>query len=60
MGYNRIEAYVDHRNAASAHILSKNGFQFKGTLRECEFEYGSYVDLDVYSILRKYYCNTVK
>lgn len=55
LGYNRIEAYVDHRNAASTHLLLKNGFQFEGTLRECEFEHGAYVDLDVYSILRREY-----
>lgn len=55
LGYNRVEAYVDHRNEASAHLLRKNGFQFEGTLRECEFEHGSYVDLDVYSILRREY-----
>jgi len=53
--YNRIEAYVDRRNAASTHLLRKNGFQFEGTLRECEFEHGAYVDLDVYSILRREY-----
>lgn len=53
LGYNRVEAYVDTRNEASISLLCRNGFQYEGTLRECEYEYGSYVDLAVYSILKR-------
>lgn len=34
LGYNRIEAFVDHRNSASTHLLRKNGFQFEGTFTD--------------------------
>lgn len=55
LGYNRIEAYVDPRNIGSQRVLIKNHFQKEATLRECEFEYGAFVDLEVYSILKKEY-----
>lgn len=51
--YNRVEALVDPRNIGCQMTLQKNGFQLEGTLREYEFEHGEYVDLQLYSILRR-------
>jgi ribosomal-protein-alanine N-acetyltransferase len=55
LGYNRIEALVDTRNEGSKIVLMRNQFQREGILREYEFEYGHFVDLEMYSILRKDY-----
>jgi ribosomal-protein-alanine N-acetyltransferase len=55
LGYNRIEALVDPRNAGSRIVLLRNGFQCEGTLRDYEFEHGRFVDLEMYSLLRKDY-----
>jgi ribosomal-protein-alanine N-acetyltransferase len=49
---NRIEAYIDERNAGSMRVVLKNGFHYEGTLWECEFEYGRFVTLELYSLLR--------
>lgn len=54
-GYNRIEAFVDPRNIGCQMTLKRNGFQLEGTLREYELERGQYVDLQLYSILKKEY-----
>jgi len=51
--YHRIEAVVDVHNFASKQVLIKNKFVLEGVLRESEFEYGHYVDLEMYSILQK-------
>lgn len=52
---NRIHAFVDTRNAGCKRTLLKNGFKFEGLLREFEFEFGHYVDLEMYSILKREY-----
>lgn len=51
--YNRVEALVDPRNIGCQLTLKKNGFQLEGILREYEFERGHYVDLQLYSILKR-------
>lgn len=51
--YNRIQALVDERNRGSAVVLQRNNFQREGTLREYEFEHGHFVNLDMFSLLRK-------
>lgn len=53
LNYNRVEALVDPRNPASARTLVKNGFRKEGLLREYEFEYGYFIDLEMYSILKR-------
>jgi ribosomal-protein-alanine N-acetyltransferase len=53
LGYNRIEAMVDARNIGSKIVLKKNKFQFEGTLRDYEFEHGHFVDLEMYSMLKR-------
>ncbi|MFF0825369.1 GNAT family N-acetyltransferase [Brevibacillus sp. NPDC003359] len=53
LGYNRIEALVDTRNVGCQKTLRKNGFLLEGVLRDYERERGEYVDLDMYSILKR-------
>jgi ribosomal-protein-alanine N-acetyltransferase len=51
LGLHRVMAEVETENAASARVLSKNGFRHEGTLRECEWKDGGWVSLDVYAKL---------
>ncbi|MBZ9623763.1 GNAT family N-acetyltransferase [Clostridium sp. FP2] len=53
--YNRVQAKVDPRNIGCKKTLEKCGFKLEGLLREYEFEHGDYVDLQVYSILKREY-----
>ena len=55
--YNRIEAMVDDRNQGSKKVLIKTGFKYEGTLREYELENDGYVNLEIYSILKREYKN---
>ena len=57
---NRVQAIVDPRNIGCKKILEKSGFKFEGLLREYEFEYGEYVDLQMYSILKREYLEASK
>jgi len=50
---NRIEAYVEPPNTASASLLKKLGFRLEGTLREHEMCRGSLIDIQLFSLLRK-------
>ncbi|MBP8082767.1 MAG: GNAT family N-acetyltransferase [Spirochaetes bacterium] len=51
--YNRIEAQVDSKNEGSKKVLLKNNFTCEGLLREYEYENDYYIDINIYSILRK-------
>lgn len=53
MGLNRVEAFIDPANAGSIKVLQKLGFLTEGTLRDCEFENGRYIDLIVMSQLKR-------
>jgi RimJ/RimL family protein N-acetyltransferase len=48
----RVEAYVFANNPASARVLEKCGFSFKGRMRRNVFKDGQFVDALIYSILR--------
>jgi ribosomal-protein-alanine N-acetyltransferase len=48
-----IEAKVDPSNAASISLLSKLGFKQDSQLREFEIENGNFIELLVFSMLRK-------
>ena len=52
---NRIYAKTVPENINSWKLLKKCGFSYEGRLRETLFEEGRFVDLLVYSILRKEY-----
>lgn len=51
--YNRIQASVDPRNEGSRKVLLNNGFTSEGVLRDYELERGEYVDIEMFSILRR-------
>ncbi|RMG71487.1 MAG: N-acetyltransferase [Bacteroidetes bacterium] len=51
--YHRVEARVEPDNVASCALLRILGFQHEGRLREVEFDRGRYIDLDLYTLLRR-------
>jgi ribosomal-protein-alanine N-acetyltransferase len=51
--FNRIEAFVDPANMASAKLLRRLGFEYEGFLRDAFFEKGNFVDAELYSRLRR-------
>jgi ribosomal-protein-alanine N-acetyltransferase len=53
MNLNRVQALIDPRNIASKTVVEKQGFSYEGTFRKYEYEYGEYIDLDMYSLLRR-------
>ncbi|MNZ60201.1 putative ribosomal N-acetyltransferase YdaF [compost metagenome] len=55
MGLNRIEALVDPRNDNSRRLLQKLGFVEEGLLREYQRSESGFVDLMIYSLLKKEY-----
>lgn len=52
---NRIQALVDPRNVNASKSLLGIGYNYEGTLRQYEYEHGEFIDLDIYSLLRKDY-----
>jgi len=55
MNLNRIQALIDPRNDASKRVAEKHGFQYEGTFRDYEYEYGGFIDLNKYSVLKREY-----
>jgi ribosomal-protein-alanine N-acetyltransferase len=53
MKINKIEAKVEPENQSSIRLLEKLNFYKEGVLRQHEFENGKYVDLAIFSILRR-------
>ncbi|OMF21338.1 N-acetyltransferase [Paenibacillus sp. FSL H8-0548] len=49
----RIDAKVDPENEASIKLLTKLGFVPQGEPKECEFEQGQFIELYLFSLLRK-------
>lgn len=52
---NRIQAHVDSRNVNAKNSLTGIGYQYEGRLYQYEFDKEEYIDIDVYSLLRKNY-----
>ena len=53
MKVNRFEATVDPRNVACKSLLETFRFTKEGLLRDYEFEKGAFVDLAMYSLLKR-------
>ncbi len=49
----RIEAIVETENSNSKKIMEKTGFEYEGTMKECEFKNGRFISLDMYARLNK-------
>lgn len=47
----RLEAFVEQGNTASSKLLEKAGFQYEGTMRDCERKNGNYISLLVYAMI---------
>ena len=50
-GLHRLEGFVEEGNTASSKLLEKAGFQYEGTMRECEIKNGKYISLQIYALL---------
>lgn len=53
LDYNRLEADIDPRNAASARVLERLGFKREGLLRDRWIVNGEISDTEMYGLLRK-------
>ena len=51
LNLHRIEAVVENDNINSKKIMEKLGFNFEGTMEECEIKNGEYISLDMYAKL---------
>jgi RimJ/RimL family protein N-acetyltransferase len=53
LDFNRLEADIDPRNAASAKLLERLGFKREGLLKEREFACGEMTDTALYGLLKR-------
>jgi RimJ/RimL family protein N-acetyltransferase len=54
MGWNRIEAMIDHDNEASKKVVIRAGYEHEGLLRQRVVRAdGSIIDMDVFAVLQK-------
>ncbi len=51
MGLHRIEGFVETENTNCKNALAKLNFNHEGTMQDCEFKYGKFVSVDIYSKL---------
>ena len=54
-GLHRIEAVVETENINSKKIMAKLGFEYEGTMRECELKNGKFISLDMYAKLNTHF-----
>ncbi len=47
----RMEAFVEEGNDASSRLLEKAGFQYEGTMKECEIKNGRFISLRIYGLV---------
>ncbi len=60
LGINRVEAQHETENPASGAVMRKCGMAKEGTLRSRLYNKGRYVDVDLYSILRREYLSKTR
>ena len=54
MGWNRIEAMIDHDNEASKKVVTRAGYEHEGLLRQRVVRAdGSIIDMDLFAVLQK-------
>jgi ribosomal-protein-alanine N-acetyltransferase len=53
MKLNRIQGRCEVENVASIRVMEKAGMRLEGVLREHEYSEGRYLDIVMYSILRR-------
>ncbi len=54
--FNRLEAFVNVGNSRSSKTLATVGFLREGALRDYEFARGAFVDQEVFSLLKRDWC----
>lgn len=47
----RLEAFVEEGNESSSKVLTKAGFYYEGTMRDCEIKNGRFLSLQIYALL---------
>ena len=47
----RIESMVEEGNEDSFKVMERAGFQYEGTMRDCEIKRGKYISLRIYSLI---------
>lgn len=50
-GLHRLEAFVESGNEGSCKVLAKAGFQYEGTMHDCEIKNGRFLSLKIYALL---------
>ena len=50
-GLHRMEAFVEKGNTPSGKLLEKAGFQYEGTMNDCEIKNGQYISLLIYALI---------
>ena len=54
MGWNRIEAMIDHDNEASKKVVTRAGYEHEGLLRQRVIRAdGTIIDMDLYAVLQQ-------
>ena len=54
MGWNRIEAMIDHDNEASKKVITRAGYEHEGLLRQRVIRAnGDVIDMDLFAVLQK-------
>lgn len=51
MRVHRIEAFVETENKNSKKVLNQLGFEFEGTMKDCEIKDGRFISLEIYAKL---------
>lgn len=47
----RIVAMIESENIASKKIVEQFGFNYEGTMKQCEFKNGCWIDLEIYALI---------
>ena len=53
LGLHRIYAYLESENYNSKKVLGKMGFEYEGTMKECEIKNGKWIDLEIFGLVHK-------
>lgn len=49
----RIEGFVENTNEKCKKAIRKVGLEYEGTMKDCEFKNGQFIDVDIYARLNK-------
>lgn len=52
-GLHRLEAFVEVGNENSEKLLQKLGFNYEGTMEDCEIKNGNYISVKIYARINK-------